>query len=376
MRIAFLSQTDPASDMKHWSGIDYHLYHALARHADVIPVQVAGRTLPRVDRAVLKARRRITGKRYRHGLHPHALRDLSRRANAAAQHAGADVALGGQGYFTHWDARAVKGAIFSDTLYGAKVDFYGGWERASLDPLQLKQLRALGQQAIANVEKVFLTSAFAFERAAAELDNVVPAPKRCVTHIGANLGRDFAPPDSVKKPPLEPLNLLWVGMDWPRKGGPLAVEVVEQLAARGLDARLHIVGHDPGLDHAQVVQHGMLRKWISDERDRLIDLYRASHLFLFPTRADMCSAVLAEAAALHTPGVASYVGGLTDLFEPDQIAFIDVDNFVSEATNTILRLVESGEIAALAARAHARYRSHLNWDHIAQVMVRELESTL
>jgi len=375
MRIAYLSETDPAVDVRHWSGTTYHLYHALKQHADVVPVIIPRHDLPRMQRVYFQARQRLTHQQYKAALHPMELERVSKHAQRAAQHAGADFALGAQAYFTCWETPSVKGAIFSDTLFGSKVDFYHNWSRARMPARQLQELSVFGQQAVDQVETVFLTSEFAFQHAYQQLGTQVPAPKKVITHIGANL-MDTVPPLSDEKSPPAPLELLWVGVDWVRKGGGQTVQVLDQLLSRGIQARLHIVGCQPTRLHPHIVVYGFLRKWQPDELATLIALYRRSHLFLLPTQADMSSAVLAEAAAFFMPGVANRIGGIADLFDDDQIVFTHPDTFVTDAVQNISALLEGARLSALGARANLRYRTRLNWDTIARTIVSRLQLSL
>ncbi len=373
IRIAYLSQTNAAEDVRHWSGITYHLYHALSRYADVIPAQISPEQLSRVESIYLRTRARFTGKDYKYGLNPAVLEKLSGRAQETSKRLGADVAIGGQGYFPYWTSPSVKGLIFSDTLYGSKIDFYGNWSRSKMAPQQLRELRRLGKQSIANVDRVFLTSEFAFQRASAELDNDVPTEKRSVVHIGANL-MNYTPPIAVEKPLPPPLHLLWVGVDWKRKGGLQTLGVVDQLLKRGIDTTLHVVGCTPPVAHDHMVVHGFLRKWIPDEFKQITDLYQLCHIFIFPTQADMCSAVLAEAAAFHMPGVANRIGGLSDLFNDDEIKFTNPETFVADAVEAIVDLLQTNQLTQLGEKAYRRYQEYLNWDVIAQRMIKEIEA--
>ncbi|NDJ60172.1 MAG: glycosyltransferase family 4 protein [Chloroflexi bacterium] len=375
MRIAYLALTDAVTDVRHWSGITYHLYHALSRLTDVVPICIEEPELSAAQRLYFAARKRVTGKKYMQHLHPDVLRRMGEAAQAAAERAGADVAIGGQGWFPYWDSPTVAGAIISDTLYGAKIDYYPKWYRSKLDPQQIHELKWLGERSIERVCKVFVMSEFVFTKSEAELGVGVPPEKRAVTHIGASL-RDYAPPADLKRTFAPPWQVIFVGGAWERKGGPILVQTLDRLLALGLDVQLHVVGGRPAEPHERITAHGFLDKSKPEDLRKLIGLYEQSHLFVFPTQADMCSSVLAEASAFSLPAVASRTGGLTDLFEEDQIVYVSPDRFVDEAVPKIISLIESGELESLGRRARQRYEAHLTWDAVAMKIVQGLEPVI
>jgi glycosyltransferase involved in cell wall biosynthesis len=373
MKLAYITAHD-VSDVAAWSGIVYHLFEALARQTEVVPIMTPLAAPNPLQRQFERLRLKTTGKKYMRQLSPAYLKALSQEARAATERAGVDAALAlGQGTLSNWTG-SIPASFFSDTLYGAKFDFYSTWIRARMTQQQVTELAWLGQQAIDRSRRVFVTSSFAFDKAKQELGTVCPPEKTVVTRIGANWDAKYT--GLVTRPPPPPLKLLWVGVDWGRKGGVDAVGVLERLQGHGLETELHIVGCDPGLRQPGVHIHGRLRKWIPDEMERLIDLYRQAHLFIFPTRADMSSVVLAEAASTGLPGVTVPIGGLGDLFEADEAIYLNPKTFQDEAVPVILNLLQTNGLDELGRKAYRRYQTHLNWDTIAAHMLREIETSL
>lgn len=121
-----------------------------------------------------------------------------------------------------------------------------------------------------------------------------------------------------------PWKLLFVGRVERPKGVDELIEACAQLAERGLDFHLDIVGGAPGsaagvggeIDRlrqkaegcglgARVKFHGMV-----SDRERLTAFYRAADLFVFPTRWEGFARVLYEAMANGLPVVTTFVGGI------------------------------------------------------------------
>lgn len=130
---------------------------------------------------------------------------------------------------------------------------------------------------------------------------------------------DTLPTHCPEKPSLEALNLLFVGMDWHRKGGDIAVEALARLRASGRKATLTIVGRCPEQHRAQpgIKYAGFLNKNRPRDAARLARLYHNAHLLLLPSRADCSPMVVAEALAHGTPVLATDTGGIGSLVGQD-----------------------------------------------------------
>jgi glycosyltransferase involved in cell wall biosynthesis len=131
-----------------------------------------------------------------------------------------------------------------------------------------------------------------------------------VLPFGVNF--DDLPTACPTKPPLSTLNLLFVGLDWTRKGGDIAVAALDQLLADGVDAHLTIVGRCPESHrkHPAITYAGFLDKNRPRDAAKLTRLYTDAHLLLLPSRGDCTPIVVAEAMAHGTPVVATDVGGI------------------------------------------------------------------
>lgn len=179
-----------------------------------------------------------------------------------------------------------------------------GWQV----PAQSDQLEA---QLAARADLMVYSSDQIAARAARDLNH----PGLAVETVPFGVNFDHLPETCPQKPSLERLNLLFVGVDWERKGGDIALETLAQLRAAGRDATLTIVGrcpeahrNTPGVHYA-----GFLNKNRARDVARLTKLYRAAHLLLLPSRADCSPMVVAEALAHGTPVIATDTGGIASL---------------------------------------------------------------
>ena len=134
-----------------------------------------------------------------------------------------------------------------------------------------------------------------------------------VLPFGVNL--DLPPIIPVQESPIRPLELLYVGTDWARKGGEIALATLAHLRAIGLAAHLTCVGRVP--DHVKAAPDvsvvGFLDKSRPRHARRLASLYARAHLLILPTRGDCTPMVIAEAMAHGTPVLATDTGGISEM---------------------------------------------------------------
>lgn len=161
----------------------------------------------------------------------------------------------------------------------------------------------------ARAESCLYSSEIMAKRAQAELD-----PKRALAvPFGVNM--ENPPKNPPPKPPLDHLNLVFVGADWTRKGGDIALATLDRLRAEGIRAHLTLVGRipDAARRHPHVTVAGFLDKSRPQDAARLADIYTKAHLMVLPTRGDCTPMVIAEAMAHGTPVLVTKTGGTPEM---------------------------------------------------------------
>ena len=220
---------------------------------------------------------------------------------------------------------------------------------------------AVERRVVSRAASVVYSSATIADRAAADLDlsdlsaNVVP--------FGVNFDRiPEAPP---LKPSLNKPELLFVGKDWARKGGEIALATLERLRSTGLDAQLTVVGCAPDhlKGHPGLRLEGFLDKNRPRDAARLSALYTRAHLLILPTRGDCTPMVIAEALAHGTPVLASDTGGVAYMLGAPAAGRIlplsaGPDDWASTITAT---LADRQAYDWLSEAGHDRARTRLSW---------------
>jgi glycosyltransferase involved in cell wall biosynthesis len=173
--------------------------------------------------------------------------------------------------------------------------------------------------------------------------------------------------------------LLFLGIDWDRKGGPLALEVAQTLVARGVPTELHIAGCEPPLSAmpAFVVRHGFIDKRDAAGAAKIDELLASAHFLLLPSRAECFGLVFLEASSVGVPSLAAQVGGVPSAVRNDRNGrLFPLDAPASEYGDYIINVMaETGAYERLARSSYAEYREHLTWDRAA-AEVRDLLARL
>ena len=214
------------------------------------------------------------------------------------------------------------------------------------------------------------SSAYMADRARAEFD--LPPGRVHVIPFGVNL--EQLPATVSPKPPLAPLNLLFIGMDWTRKGGEVALAALDALLAAGIAAHLTVIGCSPpsARAHPAVDVLGYLDKNRPEQAARLAAALAQAHLLVLPTRADCTPMVVAEANAHGCPVLITDVGGVSSLMAPGTNGQMLPQGADGAAYAAAIRALtaDPAAYARLSAASFAHCHAHLTWGVWAQSMLK------
>jgi glycosyltransferase involved in cell wall biosynthesis len=167
--------------------------------------------------------------------------------------------------------------------------------------------------------------------------------------------------------------LLFVGVDWARKGGAIAVETARLLNEMGVNTKLTVVGCQPeGVVPEYVEVLGFVNKGSSEGRQQLKELYRRASFFILPTRAEAAGIVFCEASAFGLPVLTFRTGGVED-YVRDGINGVCLPNGSrpTEFAATAMGLLkDSDQYSALCLGAFNEHKSRLNWDNTAAALAK------
>jgi glycosyltransferase involved in cell wall biosynthesis len=150
--------------------------------------------------------------------------------------------------------------------------------------------------------------------------------------------------------------LLWVGVDWNRKGGDLLLEAFAKAQIPG--ASLDIVGRHPRIDTPGVRGHGEIR-----DENRLRGFFEAATLFVLPSVFDPSPIVFLEAASAGTPCIGTDTGGTR--YVVGQSGEVVVPNDVSALVGMLRKMTVPAVARTYGSRAVIHAAAH-TWDAVAE----------
>ncbi len=189
-----------------------------------------------------------------------------------------------------------------------------------------------------------------------------------VVEFGANIDEKDIVNDKVPYNLNKQLELLFLGVDWIRKGGDIAVEAVRWLNDNGISTKLHIAGIKKLNENISklpfVEYHGFLNKNNTGDYNKLVSLLKNSHALLLPTVAE-CSAIsFAEASAYSLPVFTHDTGGIGNYIIDGVNGYkLPIGSTGIDFGKSIKEKAQNGELNMMSIRARDLYNSKLNWEH-------------
>ena len=196
----------------------------------------------------------------------------------------------------------------SDAIFPAMVGYYPTFSR--LFKWNIRQGTEIERRSLDKASAIVLSSDWSAASAVNDLGQ--PRGKVHVVEFGANIDEE-----DIVRPAFSGngrLDILFIGVEWERKGGDVAVEAVRRLNEDGVPSTLHIVGirdlspQVAGLPYINYI--GFLNKNVSGEYQKLVKTIRSCRLFLLPTRAECAGVAFCEASAYGMPVFTYDTGGI------------------------------------------------------------------
>lgn len=372
MKVAYVTTYDSA-DVHAWSGLGLHIYQAL-RDSGLELETIGGLADKRpLLYKIKKAAYKGLGQDYLRDREPAVLRSYAAQVDAALARSDCDVVFS-PGSLPIAYAKTGKPIVFwTDATFGGLVGFYPLFSRLCGETL--RSGHAADRTALQKCRLAIYTSDWA-ARTAVELYGAEPGKVR-VAPFGANIRCDRSADDVrelTKRKNFEVCRLLFVGVDWLRKGGDLTVRVAQHLVNRGVPTELHIVGCEPpaGLP-SFVKQHGFVSKKTEAGAALLNRLMSESHFLVVPSLAECYGVVFAEASSFGLPSVSTNVGGIPAVIADGRNGktFPLGENPEAHAAWIASWMASREAYAKLAESTFEEYETRLNWT-VAGRMVRTL----
>lgn len=179
-----------------------------------------------------------------------------------------------------------------------------------------------------------------------------PARVTCV-YAGSNVD---ATPVALANDNYANQTVVFVGIDWARKGGPTLLAAFESVAERLPRARLVIVGCTPDTTHPRIEVVGRVpveevKRWLTE-----------ASVFCLPTRAEPFGIAVVEAFHHRLPVVASNVGAMPDLVRDGESgSLVPPDDPAALADALTALLSDPAQCRRFGERGYEIALEHFSW---------------
>ncbi|MFO7977561.1 MAG: glycosyltransferase family 4 protein [Bacteroidales bacterium] len=365
MNISYISSFD-ATDINSYSGTGYFIPQMLQKTGD--HVSFIG-NLSHINPVIQKVKRkayRALGKKYLIERNPQVLKLWAEQVNKKMDPATQVLT----GYSSQPFARLHNNkpkVFWTDAVFADMIDYYEVY--SNLCQESIADGNRMEHDAIHNATVSVYSSEWA-ARGAVKHYGIEESRVRVVPY-GANISVNYSHQDIVeraRRKSFDVCNLLFLGVEWYRKGGDVAVRIAEDLNAKGIPTTLSIVGVEPP-EHIRnlsfIRAHGYISKSNPSGRDLLNRLITQSHFLLLPTRADCTPIVYSEMNAHGVPVITTDEGGIPSLIQQGINGYMfNKDSEIEVFSDCILKLFEDkNRYAELSASSFNEYKTRLNWDH-------------
>jgi glycosyltransferase involved in cell wall biosynthesis len=226
------------------------------------------------------------------------------------------------------------------------------------------EVEALERAAIRKASLVLHPSEWAAQSTIKHYD----ADKRKVRVVPFGANFENIPPLEVvqAKKKSDRCRLLFMGVNWERKGGDIAFETLVKLEEMGIQADLIICGCTPPakFSHERMIVIPFLNKSDPKQRAELEKLFETSDFFFLPTRSECYGMVFCEASAFGLPVITTNTGGVSGAVRNGENGFmlplsaegIDYAEVIAKVYRDDQRYAE------LVKSSRAAFDERLNWD--------------
>lgn len=372
MRIGFVGIEDTA-DVRSWSGIPFHmLKHLREQNVEVELFSPLARNYRR--RLILPGvLARIRGKQASLERHPLALRSFAKQLSKKLREHRVDIVFTtGSIPITLLECPQPI-ILWTDAVFHAMLGYYpGGFSNltsAAVRRSKWQEEEALRRCAIAAYSSTWATQT-AKELTEPQKIRLLPFGPNISSTYSAEQIASVAQEKRERGP--RSCELLFVGVDWERKGGDTAIKTAKLLNQAGIVTRLRIVGAKPKQVLPEFAEYlGFIDKNSSDGLRRLSDLYFEADFFILPTHAETAGIVFCEASSFGIPTITYATGGVEDYVRNDVSGVcLPPGSPASCFAEGIVRVLSTpGCYQKLSSGAFQEFKTRLNWPNSVRILL-------
>jgi glycosyltransferase involved in cell wall biosynthesis len=184
-------------------------------------------------------------------------------------------------------------------------------------------------------------------------------PSRVSTvHVGANV--DIVPV-CTDLSRYAAKRVVFVGVEWERKGGPALVEGFLRAARKHPDATLAIVGCSPAVSHPRITVVGPV------PRTEMPRYFEAASVFCMPSLIEPLGIAAVEASLFRLPVIATRIGGFYETVTDEETGILVPPNDPAAIGSALERFFDGPDLARRMGQAGLeRNRTRFDWNEVGR----------
>ena len=379
MKIVFITLYD-LQDINRGSGTYYHLYKELIKQGHTVePIKVSNFKFPFLSKMFRYISKRIFNKKYRSYQDPFVGKEISKKSTISLGKIDFDLVLTNDYTVAAYTVVEKPIILWTDAVFPSDYKTNTHPWLANLSFFSVYFCQTIIRKALKNCSLCIVPGDW--NRTELEKYNSINTDSIIVIPFGSNMPdpgveianeRDFN--NVIKR---GELRLLFVGKDWSRKGGNIAVSVVRELNKIGHNTILNIVGVDriDDIDDSFIQFHGILSKHSKKDMKILDRLYQKSDIFFLPSSIEGFGIAYTEAASYGLPSLGfRSTGVLTAVQNGITGLLINIDSDYGKYIDVIKRWYEiPEEYNKLSEGGRKLYLSTMNWPRSIKNFINHIE---
>ena len=363
MKIGFASRYDP-TDKKTWSGTSYYTLQQLKKYGDVEIFQFP---LSKLLQEWLTTQKSFNRRLFKKQTSVEFLKAyasyFSKQLTKELKKRPVDVLfVSASSQMIAYVETDIPIIYMTDATFQQLQGYYPSF--SNLANYNIRQGIDLDKKAFQKVAHCMLASEWT--KNSAVNDYGVNPEKISVVPCGANLDKIPVASD-LHNMAADPCRLLFLGVEWDRKGGDITLETYHSLKQEGVNAHLQIIGCVPPVEISgdkQINVIPFLDKNKEEDLKKLYSILLQTHFLLLPTRAECAGVVFSEASAFGIPSISTDTGGVTTYVRNGMNGYaLPYSAKGPEYARQIKKILDSPiNYEVLKKRSRAYYEMNLAWD--------------